>query len=84
MINRTYEDYIIRINNDSKLNVWQLDTVIGLNDDSKCLMTFLHVETNFMVIRLLDKKNVINVDKAFTGIKNDLGNTPCSMALSMM
>ena len=73
MINRTYEDYIIRINNDSKLNVWQLDTVIGLNDDSKCLMTFLHVETNFMVIKLLDKKNVINVDKAFTGIKNDLG-----------
>ena len=73
MINRTYEDYIIRINNDSKLNVWQLDTVIGLNDDSKCLMTFLHVETNFMVIRLLDKKNVLNVDKAFTEIKNDLG-----------
>ena len=29
-------------------------------------------ETNFMIIRLLDKKNVLNVDKAFTNIKNDL------------
>ena len=73
MINRTYEDYIIRIDKEPNLNIWQLDTVIGLNDDSKCLMTFLFVETNFMIIRLLDKKNVINVDNEFTNIQITLG-----------
>lgn len=73
LIGRTYEDYIIRIETEKKLNIWQLDTVIGLISDSKCLMTFLFVETNFMIIRLLDKKEIKNVDSEFTNIKNDLG-----------
>ena len=72
-IGRTYEDYIIRINNEKKLKIWQLDTVIGKKSDNKVLMTFLLVETNFMVIRLLDKKNVECVNKEFTKLKNDLG-----------
>ena len=75
LIGRTYEDYIIKTTNEKNLNIWQLDTVIGLNDDSKCLMTFLLVETNFMIIRLLDKKNVLNVNNAFTKIKSHLGST---------
>ena len=75
MIGRTYEDYIIRINNEKNLKIWQLDTVIGLNDDSKCLMTFLFTETNFMIIRLLEKKNIFNVNNTFTKIKTDLGVT---------
>lgn len=56
LIDRSYDDYIIRTHNEPKLNIWQLDTVIGLNDNSKCLMNFLFVETNFMIMRLLDKK----------------------------
>ena len=72
-IGRTYEDYIIKINNEKKLIIWQLDTVIGKNTDNKVLMTFLLVETNFMIIRLLDKKNVECVNKEFTKLKNDLG-----------
>ncbi len=72
-IGRTYEDYIIRINDEKKLIIWQLDTVIGKNTDSKTLMTFLLVETNFMIIRLLDKKNVECVDNEFTELKEDLG-----------
>lgn len=71
---RTYEDYIIRLDKEKKLNIWQLDTVIGLASDSKCLMTFLFVETNFMIIRLLEKKDVKNVDLEFTNIKNSLGD----------
>lgn len=73
LIGRTYEDYIIRISKESKLNIWQLDTVVGLINDSKCLMTFLLVETNFMIIRLLDKSNVKNVDDAFSDLKLLLG-----------
>ena len=73
LINRTYEDYVLKINDEPKSNIWQLDTVIGLNDDSKCLMTFLLVETNFMIIRLLDKKNMKCVNNAFDEIRNSLG-----------
>lgn len=76
LINRTYEDYVIRLNEerDKRLNLWQLDTVIGLQSDKKCLMTFLFVETNFMIIRLLNKKDIYNVDEKFTEIKSSLGS----------
>ena len=72
-IGRSYEDYIIKTNNEKNLKIWQLDTVIGKATDSKTLMTFLLVETNFMIIRLLDKKNVECVNKEFTKLKDDLG-----------
>lgn len=71
--NRRYEDYLDRIEKNHKLHIWQLDTVIGKQTDKKVLMTFLLVETNFMIIRLLDKKTIEEVDKAFTKIKLDLG-----------
>ena len=32
------------------------------------------VETNFMIIRLLDKKDIYNVDNEFTKIKSNLGS----------
>ena len=73
LIGRTYEDYIIIINENKKLINWQLDTVIGKATDKKTLMTFLLVDTNFMIIRLLSKKDVKNVNKAFDKIKEDLG-----------
>lgn len=73
-IGRTYEDYIVRIEKEKKLNIWQLDTVIGKNTDSKVLMTFLFVKTNFMIIRLLDKKCMECVNKEFDKIKDSLGN----------
>jgi len=73
LIGRKYEDYITKIEVEKKLHTWQLDTVIGTNKDSKCLMTFLLVETNFMIIRLLDKKDITNVDNEFTALKKTLG-----------
>lgn len=72
-IGRTYEDYIIRVEKEKTLNEWQLDTVIGKNSDSKALLTFLFVKTNFMIIRLLDKKCVDAVNKEFDKIKEKLG-----------
>lgn len=73
LIGRRYEDYISRIEIEKNLHIWQLDTVIGITKDTKCLMTFLLVETNFMIIRLLDKKDVIHVDDEFTELKSALG-----------
>lgn len=71
---RMYEDYLDRMKQDKKAIVWQLDTVIGKRNENKCLMTFLLIETNLMIIRLLDKKDVLHVDEEFTNIKNKLGN----------
>lgn len=73
LIGRKIEDLLLRIETEKKLKLWQLDTVIGRITDKKCLMTFLLVETNFMIIRLLDKKDVEHVDEEFTKIKNKLG-----------
>lgn len=73
LIGRTYEDYVERISKDKTLIVWQLDTVIGRRNESKVLMTFLLVNTNFMIIRILDKCNVEQVDKEFTILKQILG-----------
>lgn len=73
LIGRKYEDYTARIEIDKNLHIWQLDTVIGTTKDTKCLMTFLLVETNFMIIRLLEQKDVIHIDNEFTILKNTLG-----------
>ncbi len=71
--NRRYEDYLARIEREKGLIVWQLDTVIGKLNESKVLMTFLLVNTNFMIIRLIDKKDVEHIDEEFTKLKKDLG-----------
>lgn len=73
LINRRYEDYTARVEVEKHLHIWQLDTVIGTTKDTKCLMTFLLVETNFMIMRLLDKKDVAHVDDEFTKLKESLG-----------
>lgn len=73
LLNRRYEDFIALTKTNKKLKIWELDTVIGKITDQKCLMTFMLVETNFMIIRLLDKKDVDHVDEAFSNLKLDLG-----------
>lgn len=71
--NRRYEDYLVKIKENKNLKLWQLDTVIGKSTDKKCLMTFMMVETNFMIIRLLEKRDVKNVNKEFNSLKECLG-----------
>lgn len=73
LINRRYEDYERFVSDNKNAIIWQLDTVIGRITDSKVLMTFMLTNTNFMIIRLLDKKDINHVDDAFTKIKADLG-----------
>lgn len=86
LINRSYEDYIIRLEKEknNKLNIWQLDTVIGLQTDKQCLLTFLFVETNYMIIRLLNKKDIANVDQEFTDIKCTLGTDLYKKAIDIV
>ena len=65
-----YFNYLYKHKNCSRL---QLDTVIGTQTSSKVLLTLIIVETNFMFIRLLDKKNIESVNKQFDIFKNKLG-----------
>ena len=50
-----------------------MDTVEGNKDSSKVLLTLIIVKTNFMIIRLMDKKTVACVNKEFDDLKNNLG-----------
>ena len=65
-----YFNYLSKHKNCSRL---QLDTVIGTQTSSKVLLTLIIAETNFMFIRLLDKKNIESVNKQFDIFKNKLG-----------
>lgn len=69
---RKYEDYLKFISNHPSMNKVQLDTVIGKAEDSKCLLTMYIVKTHFMLIFLLDKKDISHVSDIFKTLKNKL------------
>lgn len=71
--NRTYNDYILFKALHPKMNIVQMDTVIGKQGESKVLLTLLLVKTKFMLIFLLDKNNIASVDNKFVFIKDALG-----------
>lgn len=71
--NRKYEDYINFVSTHPRMNICQMDTVMGSSDSSKCLLTLIIVETNFMLIRLLDKKDINSVNEQVDILKEKLG-----------
>lgn len=75
---RKYEDYLSYVKEHPNLNICQMDTVMGKQEDKKCFLTIIDVETHFMFIRLLDKKDIKSVNAAWDGIKNKLSVTDYS------
>lgn len=73
LIGRKYDDYVNFFLEHANYTVCEMDTVIGTQDSSKVLLTILIVKTNFMLIRLMDKKNVECVNKEFDKFKDKLG-----------
>jgi len=71
---RSYEDYLKFISKHPKMNVCQMDTVEGNRGSRKVLLTIIDVNTHFMFIRLLDKKNINSVNFAWDNIKNSLSS----------
>lgn len=69
---RSYDDYLNFIIKHNRMNICQMDTVIGTIDSSKVLLTRIDVKTHFMFIRLLDKKDVKSVNKVWDSIKDNL------------
>lgn len=70
---RKYDDFIVFKTNHPKMNIVEMDTVIGARGVGKVLLTLFIKETHFMLIFLLDKKNVKCVNEKITYLKNILG-----------
>lgn len=70
---RKYEDFIIFSTNHPKMNIVEMDTVIGKRNNSKCLLTLYIRKTHFMLIFLLNKKDSASVNAKINFIKEKLG-----------
>jgi len=55
------------------MNIVEMDTVEGTKTSSKVLLTLIIKKTRFMLIFLLDKKNVTSVNEVFNNLKKQLG-----------
>lgn len=73
LVGRIYTDFCIYIVRHPKMNIYEMDTVIGRITDTKAILTIYFRETHFMIIRLLNKKNVFNVNAEFDRFKKKLG-----------
>lgn len=72
---RKYEDFILYSTEHPKMNIVEMDTVIGTRDSKKCLMTLYIRKTHFMFIFLLEKKDSASVNAKINFLKEKLGNT---------
>lgn len=70
---RKYEDFIEFSSNHPKMNIVEMDTVIGKRTSSKCLLTLYIRKTHFMLIFLLNKKDSASVNAKINFIKETLG-----------
>ena len=70
---RSYEDFILFSSNHPKMNIVEMDTVIGKRDEGKCLLTLYIRQTHFMFIFLLNKKDSASVNAKINFIKQILG-----------
>lgn len=65
LINRKYIDFIDFISNNSDLNIVEMDTVEGLQDESDCFLTLLWRKSKFMLIFKLDSQTTEEVTRIF-------------------
>ena len=70
---RKYEDFILFSSNHPKMNIVEMDTVIGRKNNRKCLLTLYIRKTHFMLIFLLNKKDSASVNAKINFLKETLG-----------
>ena len=66
---RKYEDFISYTSNHPKMNIVEMDTVIGKKENRKCLLTLYIRKTHFMLIFLLNKKDSASVNAKINFLK---------------
>ena len=69
---RTYEDFNKYLEKNSEASIVEMDTVEGIKG-GKVFLTLLFRQSKFMLIYLLENKNMECVEKAFKNIKNIVG-----------
>lgn len=70
---RSYKEFLDFISSHPRMNICQMDTVVGKRNSKKVLLTLIIKKTNFMLIRLLERKDVASVNYQFDLLKQSLG-----------
>lgn len=65
LIGRKYIDFINFISNNSDLNIVEMDTVEGLQDENDCFLTLLWRKSKFMLIFKLESQTTEEVSRIF-------------------
>lgn len=73
LTNRTYDDFVAYISENSFMEVVEMDTVLSCKGVDTCLLTLLFRKSNYMLAFLLENKSTAEVEKLFGWIKRKLG-----------
>ena len=65
LIGRKYEDFIEYTNSNPDLNIVEMDTVVGLQDEPDCFLTLLWRKSKFMLIFKLENQTTEEVTRIF-------------------
>ena len=72
LIGRKYTDFIDYSTKNPDFNIVEMDTVEGIESDSKCLLTLFWRKSNFMLIFLLENQTTDEVTKVFEYLQQTL------------
>ena len=65
LIGRSYDDFIEYTSKHPDVNIVEMDTVVGLNDESECFLTLLWRRTKFMLILKMESQTTDEVTRMF-------------------
>ena len=65
LIGRTYDDFIDYTSKHLDVNIVEMDTVVGLQDESECFLTLLWRKTKFMLILKMESQTTDEVTRMF-------------------
>ena len=65
LIGRTYDDFIYYTSNHPDINIVEMDTVVGMQNESECFLTLLWRKTKFMLILKMESQTTDEVTRMF-------------------
>ena len=75
LINRKYEDFIKYANSNPDSNIIEMDTVVGLQEESDCFLTLLWRKSKFMLIFKLENQTTEKVSRIFNTLQESIPYT---------
>lgn len=71
---RTLNDYMIYLSDHPNCNIWQMDTIVGKQSESECVLSLLYTRSNLQLFFKLNSKSIDEVNRIFDSIKSHLGD----------